>query len=230
MKTTVEPSLTETQKTITPENLSSEPQISSSNQSRVILISVALVLLGILIGVLVSGFIPQNPDVSEKKTPAITPSATPVQIIEPEISTPSPTLSATDESVINKFAGKKTTGGITPDLIQKCNLNNVSVYSLTQTAIKDSPSIVVDANSKYLMTCGVETNSTSSAVKKTNQCDLISMCQQIWTISEESSYICPEGEWISCMPVVEESRKFECEKPYIDWAKANCPNFKGIAY
>lgn len=45
-----------------------------------------------------------------------------------------------------------------------------------------------------------------------------------------SQYTCPDSEWINCMPVVDKKRAWECESGYLQWAKANCPNFKGPAY
>lgn len=44
------------------------------------------------------------------------------------------------------------------------------------------------------------------------------------------SFSCPSSKWINCMPIGGQSRKYQCEQPYLDWAKANCPNFKGAAF
>lgn len=206
------------------------PDNETSSVLKIVLIAIALILFGVLIGVLASNIIPQNKISQITPTPTLTPEVTPA---EPEI-TPSEepgTISITinDQSIIDKFAGKKTTGGVVPNLIQKCNYKTAPAYSMTNTSVENSPSIIVDEKGKYVMTCGIE---------KKSDCDLISMCQEIYrqesetgkTSPDTSNYKCPSIEWIDCMPIVEESRKYQCEQPYLDWATANCPNFKGAAY
>lgn len=47
--------------------------------------------------------------------------------------------------------------------------------------------------------------------------------------SAEQSYVCPQSEWVDCMPGPG-IRKAECEPEYLQWAQANCPDFKGVAY
>lgn len=42
-------------------------------------------------------------------------------------------------------------------------------------------------------------------------------------------FTCPQTEWIDCMPVVDAARKYQCQPPYLNWAKANCPGFQGAA-
>lgn len=42
-------------------------------------------------------------------------------------------------------------------------------------------------------------------------------------------YSCPQTAWIDCMPGPG-ATKPQCQSAYLDWAKTNCPNFKGIAY
>ena len=50
------------------------------------------------------------------------------------------------------------------------------------------------------------------------------------TGSESSAaYTCPPGEWVDCMPGPGGAPRPECETIYLDWAKANCPGFKGAA-
>ena len=43
------------------------------------------------------------------------------------------------------------------------------------------------------------------------------------------NYICPKNAWIDCLPGPDKT-KTECQKSYLDWAKINCQNFKGVAY
>lgn len=40
---------------------------------------------------------------------------------------------------------------------------------------------------------------------------------------------CPEKDYIDCMPKID-VQKSECNHQYIEWAKKNCPNFKGVVY
>ncbi len=49
------------------------------------------------------------------------------------------------------------------------------------------------------------------------------------TPPSNSNYICPQTEWIDCMPGpgVKNPR---CDPQYLRWAKNNCPGFKGAAY
>ena len=200
--------------------VAAEAPKTGSNSFRYVLIAIALILVGILIGVLASNIVPQNVIVPTSPTPTLTPeiSLSPTELITPEAS-PTAILTKADQSIIEKFAGKKTTGGITPDLIQKCNYKDASVYTMTNTSVVASPSIVVDANGKYVMTCGVESKN----------CSLVSMCQEIWKASPKTSYVCPTGEWVDCMPSVGGSTKIECSQDYLQWAKANCAGFKGAA-
>lgn len=44
-----------------------------------------------------------------------------------------------------------------------------------------------------------------------------------------SKYQCLDYEYLNCMPGPT-MPKIECQPKYIDWAKANCPNFKGVVY
>lgn len=41
---------------------------------------------------------------------------------------------------------------------------------------------------------------------------------------------CPVGGWLNCMPVISAERQPTCQKEFINWAKLNCPDFKGVAY
>jgi len=44
-----------------------------------------------------------------------------------------------------------------------------------------------------------------------------------------TGFKCPETPWVDCMPTVG-AKKIMCSAEYLDWAKQNCPNFKGVAY
>lgn len=44
------------------------------------------------------------------------------------------------------------------------------------------------------------------------------------------TFTCPSSEWIDCMPSVDQPTRYQCEKPYLDWAIANCSDFKGVAF
>ncbi len=47
---------------------------------------------------------------------------------------------------------------------------------------------------------------------------------------EIKKYVCPETEWVGCMPMVPKDRQWQCESDYLNWAQKNCPGFKGAAY
>lgn len=42
-------------------------------------------------------------------------------------------------------------------------------------------------------------------------------------------YTCPASGYVDCMPTVGVDKQASCTKTAIDWFKANCPNFKGVA-
>ena len=46
----------------------------------------------------------------------------------------------------------------------------------------------------------------------------------------ENTYKCPENNWVDCMPGPDKESRQECSDKYQQWAKVNCPNYKGIAY
>ena len=41
-------------------------------------------------------------------------------------------------------------------------------------------------------------------------------------------YTCPKTEWIDCMPGPGKTNP-QCQLEFLNWAKENCPNFKGAA-
>ncbi len=49
------------------------------------------------------------------------------------------------------------------------------------------------------------------------------------TITQKpAGYTCPEREVVSFMAIVGRATPKECKKEFLDWAKVNCPNFKGV--
>ena len=48
--------------------------------------------------------------------------------------------------------------------------------------------------------------------------------------SPTPALVCPQGEYINCMPVVGVEQSKLCSKEYLTWAQKNCPGFKGAAY
>ena len=46
---------------------------------------------------------------------------------------------------------------------------------------------------------------------------------------DTTQYICPASEYVNCMPGPDVS-KTNCSNEFLQWATANCPNFKGAAY
>jgi hypothetical protein len=49
------------------------------------------------------------------------------------------------------------------------------------------------------------------------------------TGSDAAQRTCPTEEWIDCLPGAGPQRA-ECSTSYLQWARDNCPKFKGIAY
>jgi hypothetical protein len=47
-------------------------------------------------------------------------------------------------------------------------------------------------------------------------------------LKPKAEFVCPQGEWVDCMPGPDISRP-ECSTEYLNWAKINCPNFRGAA-
>lgn len=47
---------------------------------------------------------------------------------------------------------------------------------------------------------------------------------------DTSKYQCPETKWIDCMPIIDGSKKSQCETKYLEWVKQNCSEFEGVAY
>jgi len=42
-------------------------------------------------------------------------------------------------------------------------------------------------------------------------------------------FTCPPGEYVDCMPGPNKGVRVECTTEFYNWAKTNCPNFKGAA-
>jgi len=49
----------------------------------------------------------------------------------------------------------------------------------------------------------------------------------IETIGTKTTYTCPTTEYVDCMPGSDIQKKTECNSAFLQWAQANCPNFKG---
>jgi hypothetical protein len=49
-------------------------------------------------------------------------------------------------------------------------------------------------------------------------------------ILNNGTYTCPKSEWVDCMPTIGLDKSSQCGQSYLDWVRANCPNFKGVAY
>jgi hypothetical protein len=42
-------------------------------------------------------------------------------------------------------------------------------------------------------------------------------------------FVCPQTEWVDCMPSPDSAPKTECQPDFLQWAQANCLGFKGAA-
>lgn len=47
--------------------------------------------------------------------------------------------------------------------------------------------------------------------------------------TSDKKFVCPEGEYINCMPILVGDAIWFCSVEYLGWAKKNCPEFK-VAY
>ena len=47
--------------------------------------------------------------------------------------------------------------------------------------------------------------------------------------SQPSTYTCPPSGWVDCMPGPGPAKP-QCQRDHLDWIKANCPDFEGVAY
>jgi hypothetical protein len=50
-----------------------------------------------------------------------------------------------------------------------------------------------------------------------------------FTPSPVSGYVCPTNSYVDCTSGPNSGVKYECTPQALNWFKANCPNFKGIA-
>lgn len=57
-----------------------------------------------------------------------------------------------------------------------------------------------------------------------------SMPPAVVVISPKITYTCPKKQYVNCMPGPDKIKKTECTSEFLQWAQANCPNFKGVAY
>ncbi len=46
----------------------------------------------------------------------------------------------------------------------------------------------------------------------------------------DTENVCPDSEWVNCMPGPDVGARPNCEPEFLEWAKDNCPNFQGAAY
>ena len=44
-----------------------------------------------------------------------------------------------------------------------------------------------------------------------------------------TKFVCPNQEFVNCMPSPDRQMGAQCSKEFLQWAKENCPNFKGAA-
>lgn len=45
-----------------------------------------------------------------------------------------------------------------------------------------------------------------------------------------TKYTCPKTAWVNCMPGPDAPERPQCSSEFYTWAKANCPDFEGLAY
>jgi len=242
---------------------------------KVILTSLALILLGILIGVLASSFIPLSPS-GAPATPSPTPEAVvslyqsvksdengfsvqvPKDWVSLERTAATPYLfqyqaldSSTFEILVRDLPAGKT---LTQYLADEDAITKTAFEGKPSKRILNSQPIVINGVSgiereEEFLAAGLlgrvvylpgktnvyalsfipkdSTPGISSEVYKAKQVILDSFA--ITGGNNQANYSCPTTDWVDCMPSVDSSIRPQCEQPFLDWAKANCPGFKGAA-
>lgn len=58
------------------------------------------------------------------------------------------------------------------------------------------------------------------------------VCAPCEPVSEDvdTAYTCPANGWVDCMLIIEGPKVKACSPEALEWYKANCPNFRGVAY
>ena len=83
-------------------------------------------------------------------------------------------------------------------------------------------------NQIYLMS----PDSTNGVHIRSNIADFSRLSQILSTFSfvnQQTTFVCPENGWVDCMPGPGASKP-QCATVFLNWAKQNCPGFKGAAY
>jgi len=242
---------------------------------KVILTGLALILVGILIGVLASSFIPLSPSVVPA-TPSPTPEVTvslyqsvisdengfsvqiPKDWVSLERTATTPYLfqyQAPDTSTFEVLVRDLPTGKtLTQYSVDEDNIAKTAFEGQPSKRVLSSQPIVINGVSgiereEEFLAAGLlgrviylpgetrvyalsfipkdATPGISSEAYRAKQIIIDS-----FTITEgnnQANYSCPTTDWVDCMPSVDSSIRPQCEQSFLDWAKANCPGFKGAA-
>lgn len=77
------------------------------------------------------------------------------------------------------------------------------------------------------MYVGEDQNEYDNLFKTFSQ--VISTLQPLAVDAKKQSYVCPQNGWVNCMPILSPEGEKQCSGEAVEWYKANCPNFQGVA-
>ncbi len=91
--------------------------------------------------------------------------------------------------------------------------------------------VIYFASEKYVYSLSFVPGASSTLVQQTSvyaaKKDIVESFRLI--LNKRTLKDCPKGEYVNCMPGPGSEKRPECETEFLDWAKANCPGFKGAA-
>jgi hypothetical protein len=197
---------------------------------------IALILFGILVGVLASRYLPASqpvevPVVTPTPTPTIEVTPTPVipEIIITEPASGSAIISPA--TIIGSAPKGWTFEGVLSILIEDSQHNKIAGGSVLTKEINTSDNRVSFETSLPFSTKVV---SGFITIKNDNPSGLpeneksFSLPVTFGSITS-TTFICPASGWVDCMPVLDTAKQKACSTEAMLWYKANCPNFKGAA-
>jgi hypothetical protein len=215
---------------------------SSSKKSgflKTFFIVTALILFGILIGVVAARFLPMSET-------AITP--TPTITISPSL-TPTPTVDETATWQTYTNATYSYSFKYPSDWTLELNPKSQDAEFKLQLALgevvtgtifdKPSEPLATETrkfftlqNNKYLLVvysqclgpgCGLGSLDLPTFTK------FLSTFKTTEDTTSSSQFVCPASGWVDCMPILDGVKQEACSLEAMSWYEANCPGFQGAA-
>jgi hypothetical protein len=215
-----------------------------SNVLNLIFVSLALILFGVLVGVVSARFIPL-PRTAVVPTPTPTIAITPTPTIDPT------TGWNTYTGKLNRFSFQYPSTVKISDTKLSFNVDGFTVQinpdsahqwgegmtkeQLDKLYVKvfqypDRPDLQMYPDSAVLFSIefksAIEKN---NAKKTTDTVDQILSTFKFTEATTSAKYSCPVSGYVDCMPVLDEAKKITCSAEAMAWYKASCPNFQGGA-